>query len=98
MNLVPFELDFRDGERVDALLKRVQSDLAIAQDHAAFTMIGLLPELRPVTPVLGLSPISSGFTYINKFKPGDLPQSGFTVDYEFNSKSSESFELYMVRG
>jgi len=95
VNLVPFELDFRNGETMNALLKRVQSDLAIAQDHAVFTMIGLLPELRPVTPVLGLSPISSGFTHIKKFKPGDLPQSGFTVDYEFNPKSSESFELYM---
>ena len=42
-----------------------------------------------------MSPISAGFTNATKFKPSELPQSGFTVDYDANPKDCESFELYL---
>ena len=60
-----------------------------------FTMISLLEELRPSLPALGISPISAGLTNVKKFKPSELPQSGFTVEYEANPKGYESFEMYL---
>jgi thioesterase domain-containing protein len=42
-----------------------------------------------------VSPISAGFTNATKFKADELPQSGFSVDYDANPKSAESFEFYL---
>jgi thioesterase domain-containing protein/acyl carrier protein len=95
VNILPFAVELREGEAVGAFLQRVQGELLAAQDHAIFTMVSLLEDLRPVAPALGISPISTGLTNIKKFKPNELPQSGFAVDYDANPKGYESFELYL---
>jgi len=95
VNLLPFAVELRDGEAFGAFLKRVQYDLLAAQDHASYTMVSLLDDLRPGTNAIGISPISAGFTSVKKFKPNELPQSGFTVDYDANPKAFESFEFYL---
>jgi thioesterase domain-containing protein/acyl carrier protein len=41
------------------------------------------------------TPRSTGLTNVKKFKINELPQSGFTVDYDANPKGYESFELYL---
>lgn len=94
VNLLPFAVELRAGEVLSAFLRRVQSDLLAAQTHAIFTLISLLGDLRPVVPALGISPISVGLTNVKKFKPTELPQSEFTVNYDANPKSYESLELY----
>ena len=95
VNLLPFMVEFREGEALGAFVQRVQADLLGAQDHALFTMVSLLEDLHPVAPALGISPMSAGLTNVKKFKPNELPQSGFTVDYDANPKGYESFELYL---
>jgi amino acid adenylation domain-containing protein len=95
VNLLPFAVELREGEAISAFLQRVQGELLAAQDHAIFTMVSLLEGLHPVVPALGISPISTGLTNVKKFKPNELPQSGFTVDYDANPKGYESFELYL---
>jgi len=95
VNLLPFAVELHKGEVVSAFLKRVQSELLAAQDHASFTMVSLLADLRAVTHATGISPISAGFTNVKKFKPNELPQSGFTVEYDANPKGYESFEFYL---
>jgi amino acid adenylation domain-containing protein len=95
VNLLPFAVELREGEVVSAFLERVQGELLDVQDHAIFTMVSLLEDLRPVVPALGISPIATGLTNVKKFKPNELPQSGFTVDYDANSKAYQSFELYL---
>jgi thioesterase domain-containing protein len=95
VNLLPFFVDLREGEAAGAFLQRVQGELLAAQDHAIFTMVSLLEDLRPVAPALGISPISTGLTNIKKFKPNELSHSGFTVDYDANPKGYESFEWYL---
>ena len=95
VNLLPFAVELREGEAVSAFLQRVQGELLAALDHANFTMVSLLEDLHPVVPALGISPISTGLTNVKKFKPNELPQSGFTVDYDANPKGYESFELYL---
>ncbi|MGA2966913.1 MAG: condensation domain-containing protein [Terriglobales bacterium] len=95
VNLLPFAVELREGEAAGTFLERVQSELVEAQDHAIFTMVSLLEDLHPSAPALGISPISTGLTNVKKFKPHELPQSGFTVDYKANPKSFESFEFYL---
>ena len=73
----------------------MQCDLLAAQDHASFTMVSLLDDLRPGTNAIGLSPISAGFTSVKRFRPNELRQCGFTVDYDNNPKAYESFEFYL---
>jgi hypothetical protein len=55
----------------------------------------LMRDLRRVTPAQGISPISAGLTYTRKFEARELPQAGFSVDYEFNAKRFDSFEWYL---
>ncbi len=95
VNLVPFAVEVRPNESIAAFLRRVQSDLLAAQDHAVFTVISLLEDLHPVVPAVGVSPISVGLTNIKKFKPHELPQHGFSIDYDANPKAYESFEFYL---
>jgi thioesterase domain-containing protein len=95
VNLLPFAVELREGESFGSFLKRVQADLLEAQEHSIYTMVSLLEDLRPVAHTRGISPISAGFTNVRKFRPHELPQSGFTVDYQANPKSEESFELYL---
>ena len=95
VNLLPFEVELRDGEALSAFLKRIQGDLVAAQEHAIYTMVSLLEDLRPIPNITGISPISAGFTNATKFKPNQLPQSGFAVDYDANPKGFESFEIYL---
>jgi amino acid adenylation domain-containing protein len=95
VNLLPFAVELRENESVGAFLKRVQSELIEAQDHAIFTMVSLLGDLRSAAHAQSISPITAGFTNVRKFKPGELPQTGFTVDYDANPKGFESFELYL---
>jgi amino acid adenylation domain-containing protein len=95
VNLLPFAVELHDGEAFSEFLKRVQCDLLAAQDHASFTMVSLLDDLRPGANAVGLSPISAGFTSVKRFRPNELRQSGFTVDYDTNPKAYESFEFYL---
>jgi amino acid adenylation domain-containing protein len=95
VNLLPFAVELRGSEAFVEFLKRVQYDLLAAQDHASYTMVSLLDDLRPATNAIGISPISAGFTTAKRFKPNELPQSGFTVDYDANPKAFESFEFYL---
>ena len=95
VNLLPFAVEVHDGEAFGDFLKRVQCDLLAAQDHASFTMVSLLDDLRPGANAIGLSPISAGFTSVKRFRPNELKQSGFTVDYDANPKAYESFEFYL---
>ena len=95
VNLLPFAVDLRDGETVSAFVRRIQIELLASMDQSIFTLISLLEELRPRVPAIGISPISAGLTNIRKFKPSELPQSGFTVEYDLNPKSCESFEFYL---
>jgi amino acid adenylation domain-containing protein len=95
VNLLPFAIDLREGETVGDFLKRVQVDLIDAQEHAIYTMVSLLEDLSPIIRTRAVSPISAGFTNIKRFKPQELPQTGFTVEYEANPKTNESFEIYL---
>jgi len=95
VNLVPFLVDLRDGETVSAFLCRIRQDLGSAHEHAAFTLVSLLEELRCLAPVPGVSPVSAGLTSVRTFAPAELPQSGFSVGYEANAKAFESFEWYL---
>ena len=95
VNLLPFAVDLRAGETAGSFLKRVQTEFLAAHDHGIFTLVSLLEDLHPAMPGLGISPISAGLTNIKKFKPHELQQSGFTVDYDANPKCYESFELYL---
>jgi len=95
VSLLPFVVELLEGETISAFLARVQRELGAAHDHAAFTLVSLLDDLRPVVPALGVSPISAGLTSVKKFQQHQLPQSGFSVDYDANPKSFESFEWYL---
>jgi amino acid adenylation domain-containing protein len=95
VNLLPFAVELRGGETVSDFLKRVQNDLVAAQEHSIFTMVSLLEDLHSIAHTIGVSAISAGFTNVKKFKPNELPQAGFAVDYEANPKSYESFEIYL---
>ncbi|MGB9490332.1 MAG: amino acid adenylation domain-containing protein [Terriglobales bacterium] len=95
VNLLPFAVELRTGETAATFLKRVQSEFLAAHDQGIFTLVSLLEDLHPAMPGLGISPISAGLTNVKKFKPHELPQSGFTVDYDANPKGYESFELYL---
>jgi thioesterase domain-containing protein/acyl carrier protein len=95
VSLLPFAVSLAEGESVKALLARVQNDLAAAQDHSAYTLISLLEELRPVATVCGASPTAVGLTNVRKFQPQELPQAGFSADYEANPMSFLSFEWYL---
>jgi thioesterase domain-containing protein len=95
VNLLPFAVELGEGEVLSAFIKRVQNELLAAQDHASFTMVSLLADLRAIAHAPGISAISAGFTNVKKFKPNELPQSGFIVDYDANPKGYESFEFYL---
>src|SRR4029077_1458973 len=95
VNLLPFVVELLDGETIGDFLARVQRELGAAHDHAAFTLVNLLEDLRPVLPALGVSSISAGLTSVKKFQQHELPQSGFSANYEVNPKSFESFEWYL---
>ena len=95
VNLLPLAVELRESESISAFFKRLQSDLVQAQEHSIYTLLSLLQDLRPPASFPGLSPISAGFTNIGRFRPGQLPQSGFTVDYDPNPKAFESFEFYL---
>src|SRR4029077_2612556 len=77
VNLLPFVVELLDGETIGDFLARVQRELGAAHDHAAFTLVNLLEDLRPVLPALGVSSISAGLTSVKKFQQHELPQSGF---------------------
>ena len=95
VNLLPFRVELRENEDFAAFLKRVQRDLLAAHEQGSFTMVSLLRELHPPAPMPGISPIAAGLTNVKKFRPAELPQSGFTVDYQANPKGYESFEFYL---
>ena len=95
VNLLPLAVELREGESISAFFKRLQGDLVQAQENSIYTLLSLLQDLRPSANLPGLSPISAGFTNVGRFRPGQLPQSGFTVDYDPNPKAFESFEFYL---
>jgi thioesterase domain-containing protein/malonyl CoA-acyl carrier protein transacylase len=95
VNLLPLAVELREGEAISAFFKRLQGDLVQAQENSIYTLLSLLQDLKPSLNIPGLSPISAGFTNIGRFRPGQLPQSGFTVDYNPNPKAFESFEFYL---
>jgi acyl carrier protein len=95
VNLLPFDVELREDESFSAFLKRTQRDLFAAQQHAVYTMDSLLADLRLSGQIPGLSAVTASFSHARKFRPGELPQSGFQVDYELNPKGYESFEFYL---
>jgi len=95
VNLLPFLVDLREEETVRTYLARVQSELATAQDHTAFALVNLLEDLHSSSAPKGVAPVSAGLTSIKQFHPQELPQSGFSVVYDGNPKSFESFEWYL---
>ena len=95
VNLLPFLVEFHNGESVSAFLARVQRDLSSGHEHTAFTLVSLLEELRCAAPASGVSHVSAGLTSVRTFTPGELPQSGFSVEYQANAKAFESFEWYL---
>jgi thioesterase domain-containing protein/acyl carrier protein len=95
VNLLPLAVELREGESISAFFKRLQGDMVQAQENSIYTLLSLLQDLRPSANLPGLSPISAGFTNVGRFRPGQLPQSGFTVDYDPNPKAFESFEFYL---
>ncbi len=95
VNLLPFPVEIRDDEAVCAFLLRLQRELLASQEHAIFTVASLLEDLHPVVPGPGVSLIATGLTNVKKFKPNELSQTGFSVDYESNPKGYESFEFYL---
>jgi hypothetical protein len=88
-------VELREDESFSAFLKRTQRDLFAAQQHAVYTMDSLLADLRLSDQIPGLSAVSASFSHARKFKPKELPQSGFQVEYEPNPKAYESFEFYL---
>lgn len=94
VSLMPFLVELHPGEGVLALTRRVQQELAEAMDHLSFTTVNLMEELVPSSRTR-LSPIPVGLTGIKKFRPDELDQRGFSLDYASNPKSFESFEWYM---
>ncbi len=95
VSLLPLAVELVEGEAISAFLPRVQRELAAAQDHSAFTLVSLLEELRPVRPVRGATPVSAGLTSVKKYQPQELPQFGFSADYDANPMSFQSFEWYL---
>jgi amino acid adenylation domain-containing protein len=95
VNLVPFAVELHEDETFSAFLKKIQNELLAAQEHSIFTMVSLLEDAHPVAPAPGISLISAGLTNVKRFKPNELAQSGFTVEYEANPKGYESFEFYL---
>ena len=95
VSLLPFAVNLTPGEAMSAFLSRVQRELAEAQDHSAFTLVNLLSELRPVTSTRGISPVPAGITNVKKYTLQDLPQTGFSIDYDANPMSFQSFEFYL---
>jgi hypothetical protein len=95
VNLLPFDVELREDESFSAFLKRTQRDLFAAQQHAVYTMNSLLADLRLRDQIPGLSAVSASFSHARRFKPKELPQSGFQVDYELNPEGDEPFEFYL---
>ena len=95
VNLLPFVVELNEGEPISEFLREFSGNLSRAQDHAIFTMASLLGE--PAS----CNSFSGQFRHLRwphqrqKFKPNELPQSGFTVDYDANPKAYESFEFYL---
>jgi hypothetical protein len=89
VNLLPFDLELTEGESFSALLRRTQRDLLRAQQYAIYPMVSLLEDLSQDAYV------SASFSNARKFRPRELPQSGFQADYEANPKGYESFEFYL---
>jgi len=94
VSLLPFAVKLEAGEPIRAFLSRVQRQLAEAHDHAAFTLVDLLAELHPVRWRPGVAPLAAGITHTKKYALPDLPQLGFSVDYEANPLSFQAFEFY----
>ena len=95
VSLMPFVVELRGKESVSSYLARVQAELGRAQDQSSFTLVNLLENLHSASPAPGVSPISAGLTSVRKFRPHELPQRGFRVEYDANPKSYESFEWYL---
>jgi thioesterase domain-containing protein len=95
VSLLPFAVNLTEGETTSAFLTRVQRELAETQDHSAFTLVHLLEELRPVVSAPGVSPIPAGITNVKKYAAQELSQIGFSVDYDANPMSFQSFEFYL---
>ena len=94
VNLLPFVVDLDGGESVGEMVSRVQTELAAAQDHSAYSLIDLLDELHPVATSRGVPPASVGLTNVKKFQEQELPQRGFAVDYDANPMNFQSFEWW----
>ena len=95
VSLLPFFAELRDRETIAAFLQRVQIQLGEVHDHSSFNLLDLMQDLRGAVHTKGISPISVGLTNVRKFEAHELPQVGYSVTYDGNPKSSESFEWYL---
>ena len=95
VSLMPFLADLQPSDDLSGFLKRVQRQLADDQEHLSFTTIHLLEDLVCANAAQG-SVLPVGLTSIRKFRPDELEQRGFELDYFANPKSFESFECYFA--
>jgi len=95
VSLLPFAVDLVEGESVRALIRRVQNELAEAQDHSAYNLINMREESRVTAPGHGVSSTGVALTNAKKFQPYELPQSGFSADYDITPRSFQLFEWYL---
>jgi amino acid adenylation domain-containing protein len=96
VNMLPFEVHFRAGDSVDTFITTVQEELAASHEYAAYTTAHLFEQLRPAKRMPGITPMSAGITSVKKWSLTELPQKGFTADYEITAKCFESFEWYVT--
>ncbi|HTB96907.1 MAG TPA: amino acid adenylation domain-containing protein [Terracidiphilus sp.] len=93
VSLLPYLVNLHDDEDLNSYLARVQRELSEDQEHFSYTTVHLLEDLIQVRANLS-SPVPVGMTSVRNFRPDELVQHGFTLSYEANPKSFESFELY----
>ena len=96
VNMLPFEISIKPGDTTAAFLSEVQRQLSHAYDHSMYTLTHIVDRLRPASPHAGIRPVSVGLTSLKKWRMEDLPQQGFSIDYDVNAKRFESFEFYLM--
>jgi amino acid adenylation domain-containing protein len=95
VSLMPFLVELHAGEDLRTFIVRVQRELANDIEHLSFTIVHLLEDLVSASPTRN-SPVPAGLTSIRKFRPDELEQRGFALDYVANPNSFESFECYFA--
>lgn len=96
VSMLPFEVNIQPNETAADFLSGVQRQLSHAYDYSAYTLTHLIQRLRPAAPHVGIRPVSVGLTSLKKWRLSDLPQKGFTIDFDVTPRQFESFEFYLM--